>query len=88
MGKNLINILIISQDVSLIETIRDFTRKTEGLNLINKEIDLDNLLSTISEAKPDVILMDFHLTKDPDEINCRNISHIAKDRNNYCSPTL
>jgi response regulator of citrate/malate metabolism len=65
MRKNLINVLIISGDASLKESILDKIRKTEGLNIVDRDINLKDMISSIGGDEPDVILFDYHATKDP-----------------------
>lgn len=67
MRKNLINVLIISGDTSLKESIHDKIRKTENLNFVDMEINLKDLVSSIGGNEPDVILFDYHTTNDPYE---------------------
>ncbi|HSN94302.1 MAG TPA: AAA family ATPase, partial [Anaerolineaceae bacterium] len=59
------NILLVSNNLSIIEATHSTLSKVESLNLIEKELNSENLLPIIAETQPDVILLDFEFQKDP-----------------------
>ena len=54
-----IAILLISKNSFIIEATRITLAKVDFLNLIDKVVTTENLLTAIAETKPDVILLDF-----------------------------
>ncbi len=58
-------ILLVSKNPSVIEATRTTLAEQDELKLLEKEITQENLLSVISQLKPDVVLLDFGFQHHP-----------------------
>src|SRR5450830_171952 len=58
-------ILLVSKNLSMIESTHSILSKAESLSLIEKEMTSENLLPAIAETQPDVILLDYVFQPDP-----------------------
>ena len=58
-------ILLVSKNPSVIDATRTTLAEEDDLKLIEKEITADNLITVISQSKPDVILLDFGFQQHP-----------------------
>jgi pilus assembly protein CpaE len=56
---NKTTVLPVSENLSSIEAIRTALAKEKSLNLVEREITLENLQTVIAETQPDVILLDY-----------------------------
>lgn len=58
-------ILLVSKNPSVIEATRTTLAEENDLKLIEKEVTAENLITVISQSKPDVILLDFGFQQHP-----------------------
>jgi len=58
-------ILLVSKNPSVIEATRMTLAEEDDLKLIEKEVTVENLITVISQSKPDVILLDFGFQQHP-----------------------
>jgi pilus assembly protein CpaE len=58
-------ILLVSKNPSVIEATRMTLAEENDLKLIEKEVTVENLITVISQSKPDVILLDFGFQQHP-----------------------
>lgn len=58
-------ILLVSTNPTIIEATRTILAEETLLDLINKDVTLENLFDIINETRPDIILLDFEFTKNP-----------------------
>ncbi len=58
-------ILLVSKNPSVIEATRTTLAEENDLKLIEKEVTAENLITVLSQSKPDVILLDFGFQQHP-----------------------
>ncbi len=61
-------ILLVSKNLSVIDATHSTLTKEDGLNLLEKAVDSENLFAVIAETQPDVILLDFEFQHQPFEL--------------------
>ena len=60
-----VNILLVSQNSSIIEMTREDLAEEKFLNLIEREITPADLFTAISKIQPDIVLLDFEFQSQP-----------------------
>ena len=60
-----VSILLVSSNPSIVQTTREDLAEEKRLNLIDREVTPEDIFTTISKVKPDVILLDFEFQPHP-----------------------
>jgi len=71
-------ILQVSKNPEIVKAARTILGKEKLLNLLEREVTLDNLFQVIAETKPDVILFDFDFYPQPFDLVDKIVSRFSK----------